>query len=113
MHELGPVCSGRGFGFSNTCQLISFEEKVLSLSLPVGVRAGYISNVPGAGNEAIINMQKVVGQFQLTVTKVNSEHFVVYNDRVEVNIEMSVREALEVLQLTDDNDDCVVLLWID
>lgn len=91
-----PNCSGLGFEVFN-CQLFYKEVKSHSLKFPPGSRAGYKVSLPGEGNDIIENLQKVTGNLEVHISKVNSKRFKVLDDRIELLVEMTVFEALEVI----------------
>ena len=80
-----------------SCQLMSMKDETFPVRFPPGSREGFTVVIPGAGNELVINMQKTVGNLVVRVLKVDSGLFKITEDRVELRIEMSVKEALEVL----------------
>jgi hypothetical protein len=76
---------------------MSMKDETFPVRFPPGSREGYTVVIPEAGNELILNMQKTKGNLVVRVAKVDSEPFKITADRVELRIEMTVKEALEVL----------------
>jgi DnaJ-class molecular chaperone len=92
-----PVCGGIGLDM-RTCPPFIREVKVVPVKLPPGSREGYKVSLPNEGNEVIENGVKVTGNLDVTIQKVHSRNLLLLENYVELNIKLTVMEALQVFK---------------
>lgn len=90
-----PACAGMRYD-TKTCNLFLVDKQVMSVTMPPGARAGFQHIIRGAGHETIENMEKVVGNFEVSVITVHGEKFNILPNQIELIIKISVLDALQV-----------------
>lgn len=66
----------------------------MTVALPPGSRPGYHVMLPGEGHEVVQEMDKALGDLEVTVRDVASGNFKLTHDSMELVITMTVEEAL-------------------